>query len=141
MSKVLRSQWHPFRTRKPPCKVQTRTTNLKTAPAKAYTNFFRQPNELIKGAPPIAAYPGFLDFSENVDFGNFPVGFGVWGGLQSIGNGCGIQMDGFSAQTEPFVPKDRAIEIFSQMQAELPGFLLPKLVQERAGETSKSLIL
>jgi EF-P beta-lysylation protein EpmB len=39
------------------------------------------------------------------------------------------------------IPKDRAIEIFSQIQAELPGFLLPKLVQERAGETSKSLIL
>ena len=39
------------------------------------------------------------------------------------------------------IPKDRAIEIFNQMQAELPGFLLPKLVQERAGETSKSLIL
>ena len=26
---------------------------------------------------------------------------GVWGGLQSIGNGCGIQIDRFSAQTEP----------------------------------------
>ena len=43
-----------------------------------------------------------MDFSENVDFGNFPVGFGVWGGLQSIGNGCEIQIDGFSAQTEPY---------------------------------------
>ena len=39
------------------------------------------------------------------------------------------------------IPVDQAIEIFSQMQAELPGFLLPKLVQERAGEKSKSLIL
>ena len=39
------------------------------------------------------------------------------------------------------VPRDRAVEIFSQIQAELPGFLVPKLVQERAGETSKSLIL
>ena len=45
---------------------------------------------------------GFLDFSENVDFWNLPVGFGVWGGLQWIGNGCGLQMDGFSAQTEPY---------------------------------------
>ena len=43
-----------------------------------------------------------VDFSENVIFGNFPLGFGVWGGLQSIGNGCGIQIDGFSAQTEPY---------------------------------------
>jgi EF-P beta-lysylation protein EpmB len=39
------------------------------------------------------------------------------------------------------IPKDRAIEIFNQMQSALPGFLLPKLVQEKAGETSKSLIL
>ena len=30
------------------------------------------------------------------------MGFGVWGGLQSIGNGCGIQIDGFSARTEPY---------------------------------------
>ena len=57
---------------------------------------------LIKGAPPIAADPGgFPDFSENVDFWNFPVGFGVWEGLQSMGNGCGLQMDGFSARFEP----------------------------------------
>ena len=34
-------------------------------------------------------------------FGDFPVGFGVWEGLQSIGNGCGLQMDGFSAHFEP----------------------------------------
>jgi KamA family protein len=39
------------------------------------------------------------------------------------------------------VPVDQALTIFNQMQAELPGFLLPKLVQERAGEKSKSLIL
>ena len=37
-----------------------------------------------------------------MDLGDFPAGFGVWGGLQSIGNGCGIQIDGFSAQTEPY---------------------------------------
>ena len=41
---------------------------------------------------------GFFDFSENVYFFDFPVGFGVWEGVESIGNGCGIQMDGFSAQ-------------------------------------------
>ena len=35
---------------------------------------------------------GFLEFSD-----------GIWGlgGLQWIGNGCGIQMDGFSAHFEP----------------------------------------
>ena len=44
---------------------------------------------------------GFVDFWENVDFWNFPVGFGVWEGLQWIGNGCGLQMDGFSAHFDP----------------------------------------
>ena len=44
---------------------------------------------------------GFFQFSEIVDFGNFPMGFGVWEGLQSTGNGCGLQMDGFSAHFEP----------------------------------------
>ena len=40
-------------------------------------------------------------FSGNVDLGNFPMGFGVWDGLESIGNGRGLQMDGFSAHFEP----------------------------------------
>ena len=44
---------------------------------------------------------GFFDFSKNVDFCNFPAGFGVWEGLQWIGNGCGLQMDGFSTHFEP----------------------------------------
>ena len=35
-------------------------------------------------------------------FGNLPVGFRVWEGLQWIGNGCGLQMDGFSAHFEPY---------------------------------------
>ena len=29
------------------------------------------------------------------------MGFGVWEGLQSIENGCGLQMDGFSAHFDP----------------------------------------
>ena len=29
------------------------------------------------------------------------MGFGVWEGLQSMGNGCGLQMDGFSAHFDP----------------------------------------
>ena len=29
------------------------------------------------------------------------MGFGVWEGLQSIGNGCGLQLDGLSAHFEP----------------------------------------
>ena len=61
----------------------------------------------LKGLRPLPPTPadswifGFCDFSENADFGDFPVGFGVWEGLQSIGNGCGLQMDGFSAHFEP----------------------------------------
>jgi len=27
---------------------------------------------------------------------------GVWEGLQSIGNGCGLQMEGFSVHFEPY---------------------------------------
>ena len=30
------------------------------------------------------------------------MGFGVWEGLQSIGNGRGLQMDGFSAHFEQY---------------------------------------
>ena len=36
-----------------------------------------------------------------MDLGNFPVVFGVWEGLQSMGNGCGLQMNGFSSHFEP----------------------------------------
>ena len=45
---------------------------------------------------------GFLDFSENVDFWNFPVGFGVRGGLQSIENAYELQIHKFSAHIEPY---------------------------------------
>ena len=63
---------------------------------------------LLKGLRPLPPTPadsrifGFFDFSENVDFWNFPVGFGVWGVLQSIGNGFGLQIDGFSVHIEPY---------------------------------------
>ena len=58
---------------------------------------------VLKGLRPLPPTPadsrifGFFDFSENVYFLEFPVGFGVRVGLQWIGNGCGLQMDGFSA--------------------------------------------
>ena len=61
----------------------------------------------LKGAPPIAADPGgfpdfrIFGFPKKTYFLNFPVGFGVWEGLQSMGNGCGLQMDGFSVHFEP----------------------------------------
>ena len=32
---------------------------------------------------------------------NCTVTFGIWGDRESIGNGCGLQMDGFSAHFEP----------------------------------------
>ena len=45
---------------------------------------------------------GKCDFSENVDLGIFLMGFGRWEGLQSIGNGCGIQIDQLSTHFEPY---------------------------------------
>ena len=72
------------------------------------TASFRQMrSQILKGLRPLPPTPadsrifGFWDFVENVVFSNFPVGFRVWEGLQSIGNGCGLQMYGFSAHFEP----------------------------------------
>lgn len=45
---------------------------------------------------------GCFDFSENVNNWNFPVGFRVWQGLESIDVFSGIQIDGFLARTEPY---------------------------------------
>ena len=62
----------------------------------------------LKGLRPLPPTPadsrivGFFDFSGNVVFGHFPMGFAVWEGLQWIGNGCGLQMDGFSTHFEPY---------------------------------------
>ena len=67
-----------------------------------------QPFTIVKGLRPLPPTPadsrifGFFDFPGNVDFGDFPVGFGVWEGLQWIGNGCGLQMDGFSAHSDKY---------------------------------------
>ena len=63
---------------------------------------------LLKGAPPIAADPGGIpDFRIFRFFGK--CGFwefsgGIWGlgGLQSIGNGCGIQIHRFSTHFDPY---------------------------------------
>ena len=60
-----------------------------------------------KGLRPLPPTPAgfrisdFWIFWKMLSFGFFPVGFGVWEGLQSIGNGCGLQMDRFSAHFEP----------------------------------------
>lgn len=37
------------------------------------------------------------------------------------------------------VPEQEALVLYRQLQAELPGYLLPKLVREQAGEAAKSL--
>ena len=58
----------------------------------------------LRPLPPTSADSrifGFFDFSENVVFLDFPVGFEDWEGLQWIGNGYGLQMDGFSAHFHP----------------------------------------
>ena len=65
-------------------------------------------NGKLKGLRPLPPTPadsrifGFLNFSENVYFLVFPAGFGVWEGLQSIGNGCVLQMDGFSVHFDEY---------------------------------------
>ena len=49
--------------------------------------------------------PGFSDFStfrEMSNFGFLLLGFRDWEGLQWIGNGCGLQMDGFSAHFDKY---------------------------------------
>ena len=57
---------------------------------------------VLKGLRPLTPTPadsrifGFWDFSKHDIFWNFPMGFGVWEGLQSMANGCGLQMNGFS---------------------------------------------
>lgn len=38
------------------------------------------------------------------------------------------------------VPHERAIELFDEMHAKLPGYLVPRLVQEQAGARGKSLL-
>ena len=59
----------------------------------------------IKGATPIAADPG--GFSDLWTFRKmwilviFRWDLGSGRGLQCIGNGCGLQMDGFSTHFEP----------------------------------------
>ena len=39
-----------------------------------------------------------------------------------------------------FVADDEAKTIYAQLQGQLPGYLLPKLVRERPGEASKTLM-
>ena len=74
-------------------------------PCVQLTGFLVLCINLLKGLRPLPPADsrifGFWDFSENVDFGNFPLGLGVWEGLQWIGKGCGLQMDGLSAHFEP----------------------------------------
>ena len=74
--------------------------DLRIPPASIVCGLF----EGVRPLPPTSADSrnlGFFDFSENAEFCNFPVGSGVWEGVQSIDASCGIQIDGFSARTEP----------------------------------------
>ena len=52
--------------------------------------------------PPTPDFRIFVHFLENVDFGKFSGGVCGLGGLQWIGNGCGIQIDRFSGHFEPY---------------------------------------
>ena len=48
------------------------------------------------------------------DFGVFWWDFGVWEAFQRTGNGCGIQIDEFSAQTEPYLSICKDFDDFVQ---------------------------
>ena len=50
----------------------------------------------------IPGFSDFLIFGKMLIFWIFPVGFGVREGLQRIGSGCGLEMDGFSAHFERY---------------------------------------
>ena len=55
------------------------------------------------------------------------MGFGVWEGLQSIGNGCGIQIDGFPAKTEPYGSIVDFFNVFDDLGIVFAGLtLLPE---------------
>ena len=54
---------------------------------------------------PVMGFPHLVSRYANpapVDFRVFWWDLGFWEAFQWIGNGCGIQIEGFSAQTEPY---------------------------------------
>ena len=85
-------------------KVNIRISDLWTSELSGIEGLIILQLKGLRPLPPTLADSWFfcLLFLENVFF-NFPVGFRVWEDLQSMGNGCGIQTDGFSAHFEPCV--------------------------------------
>ena len=68
-------------------------------------NLVSQVVKELRPLPPILRIPGFLDcvyFSEHYGFMKISGEICGLGGLQSIGNVCGLQMKGFSTHTEPY---------------------------------------
>ena len=49
------------------------------------------------------------------DFGVFCWDFRVWEAFQWTGNGCGIQIEEFSAQTEPYLSSCKEFDDFVQL--------------------------
>ena len=49
-----------------------------------------------------------------VDFGVSGGDLGIWEAFQWIGNGCGIQIDAFSAQAEPYSSIWKDFDDFAQ---------------------------
>ena len=72
------------------------------------------------------------------------MGFGVWEGLQSIGKGCGLQMDGFSAHFEPYRPIFNDFEDFDHVGVDSGGLMLfpegPRTLRE-CNSRVKSLVV
>ena len=65
------------------------------------------------------------------------MGFGVWEGLQSIGNGCGLQMDGFSTHFEQYGSIFNDFHDFGHVGVNSVGLMLfpegPRTLRDRPG--------
>ena len=72
------------------------------------------------------------------------MGFGVWEGLQSIGNGGGLQMDGFSAHFEPYGSIFNDFQDFDHFGVDSGGLILfpegPRTLRECSSPV-KSLVV
>ena len=94
---------------------------------------------LSSGAP--AADPadlwfcGFSIFRKISNLESCPSGFGVWGGLQSMRNGCGLQTEGFSRHFDPSEPISVYLHGFSDFGIISSGLTVfpedPKILRDR----------
>ena len=89
-------------------------------------------------------FSDFPGFREMPIFDHFPPGFGFWEGLQSIGNGWGLQMDGFSAHFDPSGSIFTDLHDFDHFGVDSSGLMLfpegPRTLRE-CSRRVKSLVV